>query len=42
MRNLYRIYLTTLNGLRQLTTDFLILAALWEKVHHLFPVGIPH
>lgn len=42
MKNLYRIYLTTLSGPRQLLGDMLMLLELWEKVQHLFPGGVPH
>ncbi len=42
MKNLYRIYQTTLCGPRQFLGDVLMLMELWEKVQHLFSSGILH
>lgn len=42
MKNLYRLYLTTLSGPRLFLGDLLMLIELWEKVQHVFPGSIPH
>lgn len=42
MKNLYRIYQTTLCTARLFLADVLMLIELWEKLQHLFPSGVVH
>lgn len=42
MKNFYRLYLTTLSGLRLFFGDMLMLIELWEKVLHVFSGSVPH